>query len=155
MRSLLRGWLDELRADGLHLSQESGDGAVQNLWCMSLPTSEPVTASDLLAFLESAMVIRRELAQSQPVRPVTFYAWHDEMVGQLRFSTACCTRTTLPFRAEVRVVDEPDEIIAAWISSPYRDGIPCTELEEVNPEADGPLPEASPRCVTVWAAEWS
>ena len=152
--ALLEAWLEELRVDGLHLTEESAAGARQNLWCMSLPSSEPLTEADLLAFLRSAMVIRRELAHSQSVRPVTFYAWHDEMAGQLRISTACCTKTALPFGTVVRLIDEPDEIIASFLSSPYRDGIPWSDIKESLAGDDEPPPSAEPLNLAVWAVEW-
>ena len=61
MKPLFRTWLEELRADGLHLSPEPGDGANQNLWCISLPSSEPVTTAELVEFLRAAMAVRAEL----------------------------------------------------------------------------------------------
>jgi hypothetical protein len=84
-----------------------------------------------VSFLHSAVNIRRELAAAQPFRPVTFYAWHDEMAWQLRFSTACCAGGALPFRAKVMLVHDPREIVAAFVWSPYRNGIPWSELEVV------------------------
>ena len=60
---------------------------------------------------------------------MTFYAWHDEMAGQLRFSTACCASSALPFRAKVQLVHDPRQIVNAFVTSPYRDGIPLCELE--------------------------
>jgi len=153
VKPLLQEWLDELRADGLKLSTEPGAGANQNLWCVSLPSTEAIAVRDVLEFLQSAMAVRRELASVQPVRPVAFYAWHDEMAGQLRFSTACCTRNTLPFRAKVRLVDDPVEIVTAFLQSPYRDGVPWNELEDSNGNgvADAPAEEVD---LKVWAVDW-
>jgi hypothetical protein len=144
-----------LRADGLFVSEEPGAGANQNLWCISLPSTEPVTAGEVLAFLRSALDIRRELVAAQSVAPVTFYAWHDEMAGQLRFSTARCTRDALPFAAKVQLVDEPDEIVGAFFRSSYRDGIPWTELEEVPFEGEVVSASAGALCLSVWAVALS
>jgi hypothetical protein len=152
---LLQAWLTELRADGLFLSDEPGAGANQNLWCISLPSSEQIPAGEVLAFLRSALHIRRELVASQSLAPVTFYAWHDEMAGQLRFSTACCTRDALPFAAWVQLVDEPDEIIGAFLRSPYRDGIPWTEMEDAPPDGNGVTVHTNPLCLKVWAVALS
>lgn len=97
------------------------------------------------------MDIRRELAEAQPVRPVTFYAWHDEMAGQLRFSTACCVISALPFGAKVRIVQDPQEIVTAFVRSPYRDGIPLSELKIVpdDPSTASALDDTPILCV--WA----
>lgn len=109
--------------------------------------------ADLLAFLQSAIAIRRDQALSQPVRPVTFYAWHDEMAGQLRFSTACCTRDTLPFGAQVTLVETPSEMVAAFLRSPYRDGISWNELEECTQEEAEPASVRDAFMLRVWAVD--
>lgn len=153
MNPLLQTWLTELRADGLFVSGEPGAGANQNLWCISLPSNEQIPAGDVLAFLRSALDIRRELVFARSLAPVTFYAWHDEMAGQLRFSTACCSRDALPFAAAVQLVDEPDELVGAFLRSPYRDGIPWTEMEEAPP--DGNEVTAHTKCLKVWAVALS
>jgi len=155
MKPLFRTWLEELRADGLHLSPEPGDGANQNLWCISLPSSEPVTTAELVEFLRASMAVRAELVALQSVRPVSFYAWLDEMAGQLRFSTACCTRNTLPFGARPALLDDPNELAEAFARSPYRDGIPWSELREGRREAfadDRSVLDAGE--LKVWALEW-
>lgn len=149
MGPLLQSWLDELQSDGLHLAPEAAAGANENLWCISVASDQRIAAPDLVAFLRSAVAIRRELASRQPVRPVTFYAWHDEMAGQLRFSTACCTLDTLPFRAKVVLVDDASEIVAAFGRGRYRAGIPLDELEE----STAPRTNAPPFALEVWAVE--
>lgn len=149
MEALLQSWLDELRSDGLHLAAEDFAGANENLWCISVSADQPIAGADLLAFLRDAVVIRRDVAARQRVRPVTFYAWHDEMAGQLRFSTARCTRDTLPFHAKVVLVDDPSAIVAAFARSVYRVGIPLNELQ------DSTLAPArnTPFTLEVWAVE--
>jgi hypothetical protein len=153
VKPLFQEWLDELRADGLKLSAEFGAGASQNLWSVSLPSTEAIAVQDVLEFLKSAMAIRRELASLQSVRPVAFYAWHDEMAGQLRFSTACCTRERLPFRAKVQLVDDPLEVVTAFLQSPYRDEIPWNEFE--NSTRKDPTDASSDKVdLKVWAVDW-
>ena len=153
MPALLQSWLDELQTDGLHLAAAPAAGANQNLWCISIPSDEPITKGDLLDFLRSARAIRSAQAIAQPVRPVTFYAWHDEFAGQLRFSTACCTPHTLPFGANLTLVDDPSEIVASFFRSPYRNGIPLHELQDCTLEETvrAHLPEAI--LLKVWAVE--
>lgn len=155
MKSLIRTWLDEIRANGLSLSEKPGSGANQNLWCASLPSSIPITAAELVEFLREAMAVRGELVTLQTVRPVCSYAWHDEMAGQLRLSTACCTRETLPFSSELTLLDDPTEIADGFAHSPYRDGIPSHELREVAlDDGDDDLPGLGARKLKVWAIEW-
>ena len=155
MRALFRTWLEELRADGLHLSDKRGDGANQNLWCVLLPSTDTVSAPEIVEFLREAMTIRGQLVALQSVRPVSFYAWYDEMAGQLRFSTACCTRNTLPFGAALALLDDPNEIAEAFAQSQYRDGIPSSELRERPFDAaDDQLPGLGACDLKVWAIEW-
>jgi hypothetical protein len=120
-----------------------------------LPSSDPVTASELVEFLRAAMAIRGELVALQSVRPVSFYAWYDEMAGQLRFSTACCTKNTLPFGATLALLDDPNEIAEAIAQSSYRDGIPWNELREEPFDADDDHPSVlDAGDLRVWAVEW-
>jgi hypothetical protein len=153
VNQVLLSWLDELREDGLQLSAETGSGANENLWCVSLPSPNQFDVDELVAFLRSAVVIRRELAISQAFRPVTFYAWHDEMAGQLRFSTARCASSALPFGAKVRLVPEPRSIVVEAFQSPYRDGIPWEELHEVPFEETTAPALSGVSCLDVWAVE--
>jgi hypothetical protein len=153
VNALLQSWLVELRAEGLDLSGDHG-GANQNLWCISLPTTEQITAVELVAFLQSAVDIRRELAAAQFLRPVTFYAWHDEVAGQLRFSTARCTQAALPFAATILLVPAPNEIVGAFMRSPVRDGIRWEALHEVAPEGDR-VEQAYDTSLSVWAVDLS
>lgn len=152
MNPLFQSWLDELRADGLQLSGDHG-GANHNLWSISLPVGEPITGSDVLAFLQAAVDIRRDLAASQALRPVTFYAWHDDMAGQLRFSTACRTRSELPFSTAILLVDAPNEIVGAFIRSPVRDGIPWDALRETPPERVDAGQTCDAPSLRVWAVD--
>lgn len=150
---VFQAWLCELKADGLQLSAAHGAGAHENLWAISWPSSEHLVLSEIVEFLWSALKIRRELAALQSVRPVCFYAWHDEMAGQLRFSSACCTRATLPFGAQISLVDDPDPIAAEFIRSHYRDGIQNSELEQASFEE--PSSSVSAFVLRVWAVELS
>ena len=155
VRPLFRTWLNELRADGLQLSAQRGDGANHNLWCLSLPSSDPVTAPEVVEFLRAAMAIRAELVALQSVRPASFYAWYDKMAGELRLSTACCTKSTLPFGATLVLLDDPNEIAEAFAQSSYRDGIPWSELrdEPLDATADH-LSVLDAVDLRVWAVEW-
>jgi hypothetical protein len=118
-----------------------------------LPSGEQITTGEVVAFLRSAVEVRRELAASQALRPVTFYAWYDEMAGQLRFSTACCTRTDLPFGATILLVDAPNEIVGKFMRSPFRDGIPWNAFLETPPEGADAERTHDPPSLSVWAVE--
>ena len=148
----LDAWLEELHSDGIYLAEEPGSGARENLWCISLPEELGLQESDLVEFLYRAMEVRRNLAKAQPVRPATFYAWHDDMAGQLRFSTAHCNNDNLPFGAATVLVADPDEIVREFLDSPYLHGIPWEELKEVPyDEPEESLPQPPP--FAVWSVE--
>jgi hypothetical protein len=153
MNAELEQWLAELRVEDLVFADDSG-GANKNLWTISIPRLSSFGVGELVGFLLEAAAIRRELVKAQALQPITFYVWHDEMAGQLRFSTAVCTRESLPFGAAVCLVEHPAEIVRACTDSPYRDGIPWTELELSSPVDASDFEAQSPReskPVTVWA----
>jgi hypothetical protein len=127
MNADLQQWLSELRHDGIVFAGDHG-GADANLWSISLPSTSAIPADDLATFVLAAAAVRAELVALQGIAPVTFYAWHDEMAGQLRFSTARCTSDSLPFSAAIQLVDHPAEIVRCFLSSPYRDGLPWATL---------------------------
>ncbi len=69
------------------------------------------------------------------MKPATFYLWHDEQAGQLRFSVARCLPDSLPFRRAVAPADAANEIIGGYLGSSRVDGlIPCSELEPIGVE---------------------
>ena len=151
MNADLHQWLSELRTDGVVFADEYG-GANANLWSISLPSTSAVSVDDLAAFVLAAAAIRAELVAVLDVAPITFYAWHDEMAGQLRFSTALCTCESLPFAVGIQLVEHPEEVVRRFLSSPYRDGVPWSTMrtdgahspDEVAEEAEGDV-------LQVWA----
>jgi hypothetical protein len=146
-------WLDELRDAGLHLRDEPGAGAHENLWCISSASDAPINARDLVALLHAALGVRREQVCALAVTPVTFYAWHDDMAGQLRLSTACCTPDTLPFGCAVVLVDHPGEIVAEVLQSPQRGGTPRTDLHDSNTWLEPGERTATSPPLKVWGVE--
>lgn len=130
MKPVLESWLNELRADGLQLTPNVGAGANENLWCVSWPSLEQPEVDELVSFLQSAVNIRRELAAAQPFRPVP------SMLGTMKWRAASLQHGLLRQRCtaiprQSRLVHDPREIVAAFVRSPYRHGIPWSELEVV------------------------
>jgi hypothetical protein len=148
MHPLLRRWLKELESEPVHLGPDPGSGAQENLSFLSIPSDRSdITADQLVEFLRAAQRCRIQQATRTGGGPVVFYAWHDEMAGQLRFSVARGTLADLPFRDRVEIVSDVREIAAEYLASRYRDGIPYAELVPVPFRAEE---EPSDAKVRVW-----
>ena len=155
MNAELEQWLSELRSDGVEFPDDTVGGANANMWSISVPLAGTVREDDLTAFVLAAAAIRQELVAAHGAAPVTFYAWHDEIAGQLRFSTARCAPESLPFAAPVGLVEHPAEIVQCFLRSQYRDGIPLTTLDARPDDEWEPAATASLalETVKVWALQ--
>jgi len=130
-----------------HLADERWSGAEENLRALSLSREEAakVQSQDICKriqpIVESLKCDPRVLA----VKPVTAYLWHDGQAGQLRFSVARCTPQDLPFSSPIRLARNMIDVVKGFLESPHLDGIPWSELQEVDLDApdvspDSPLP---------------
>jgi len=136
MRPPFQEWLAELEGE------ESPE-----LWCFSHGGADRGSFEEWVGFLRRAVRARAKLAHPDGV--LTSYAWHDEQASQLRFATARCDREHLPFGCTVVLVDDPSEVVAAWLRDPGY--IPWSDLKEVGPEDEAVEPE--PYVLRVWAQE--
>lgn len=107
------------------------DGANQNMVMVAIPTDLEITPDELIVFAYRARDIRREQLPRDSRAPVTFYMLTDELAGQLRFSVCRRAPGRLPFGCTVDLVPDPESVVRAYLGSPYRDGIPLSELTEV------------------------
>ncbi|MCH7345476.1 hypothetical protein LZ017_19030 [Pelomonas sp. CA6] len=146
-------WILEMTGDGLELPDGRGAGASENLWSLSFPADKLPNAVDLTRFIETAVDVRRAQAKSIGRKPATFYLWHDEQAGQLRFSVARCLPDALPFRCAVKPAKAASEVVDNYLASSNVDGlIPWSELKPVcsdEAEADN----AQPNPLLVWARQ--
>ena len=137
MNKIFREWLDEIEAE-----------SDPEVWAISPDQTKisPRRIADLVAFVSSAFEIRGRRCRTGEV--LTSYLWHDIQAGQLRFATDTCSPDKLPFDAKVRLVEEPEIIIAAWLRD---DGfIKWGDLEESDFES--PEPDV-PYELNVWAVQ--
>jgi hypothetical protein len=130
------------------------DGANQNMVMVAIPTDVEITPEELVGFAYRARDIRREQVRRDSRAPVTFYMWTDEQAGQLRFSVCRRAPRKLPFGCTVDLVPDPESVVRAYLESPYRDGIPLSELTEVSSdESEDPFDAEDDDSfrLTVWA----
>ncbi len=123
----------------------------EEVWCISLNCTRDFSTSisEWSEFLRRAAEIRGRKGNGK--KPRTSYAWYDEQASQLRFATAHCEPSELPFGCKVELQDSPDSIIAVWLSGP--DHIPLGQLTEAHgDEADGEH-EFPP--LQVWAFQYT
>ena len=154
VQQLLQEWLSKIRREQLVLSEVPGAGANENLWCVAIPSTANVDVDELVTFLRSASAVRRDIVHEQNAHPVSFYAWHDDMAGQLRFSTARCTTSALPFGCPIELVDDPEPVVREFLQSGLRDGIPWRELKaDLRDAAGGPDDSGHSPALKVWAIQ--
>jgi hypothetical protein len=114
-------------------SAKYGSGAIKNMRMLKLSSEEAnqVGSNDICERLGRAVETLGADPQVLASTPVTAYVWHDEQAGQLRFSVARCTPQNLPFSTEIQHVSRVEDIVEQFLRSPYLDGVPSSELQEV------------------------
>lgn len=154
MQSTFDDWISEMTADGLELpdgGDGAGTGARENLWSLSFSVDKLPSAAGLTRFVEAAVDVRRAQAERIGMKPATFYLWHDEQAGQLRFSVARCLPDSLPFGCTVVPTEVANDIIGNYLASNRVDGrIPWSQLEPVGAD-DLETDKAEPYRLRVWA----
>ena len=132
MQMTFDDWISEMTAEGLELSDGPGAGATENLWSLSFSADKLPSTADLTRFIAAAVDVRRAQVESVGMKPATFYLWHDEQAGQLRFSVARCLPDSLPFQCALAPVDVANEIVGDYLTSGRLDGlIPWSELAPI------------------------
>lgn len=108
--------------------------AIKNIFFFSMSAKEASSVNKdnidefLLAACQQYLVKLSDAPQA-----MYFYAWHDEMAGQLRTSAAPANcAEELPFSCRLNVVELPTTVSVEFLNSNYLDGISLTECDEYN-----------------------
>jgi hypothetical protein len=153
MQMTFDNWISEMIAERIELPDGAGAGAAENLWSLSFSADNLPSMADLTRFIEAAVNVRRDQAQSIGMKPATFYVWNDEQAGQLRFSVARCLPDSLPFRCAVAPADAANEIIGGYLASSRGEGvIRWSELEPIGVDEPETNRDQSYR-LRVWALQ--
>ncbi len=131
MLSQFRDTLAEIPTADLTL--ESATAANANLRSVSITGAEArnLTQTDVATFLQQAADSFGELLTSScSGADAIFYAWVDEMAGQLRFSVA--SSMPPPFACSIRIVNDPEIVAQHFINCPHLEGIPFLSLESAD-----------------------
>ena len=138
MHLLLKSWLSEIESSQLLRDGKILDVANGNLFCfsMSMKDAKSMNAEEIDEFLFAACHCYALKLTDAP-QTMWFYAWHDELAGQLRTSAAPVNCSgELPFGCRLNVVKFPTPVSVSILNSDYLDGIPMPELDERSPEGD-------------------
>lgn len=106
-----------------------------NMWCISATQKECMETrkEDLISFINEVISNRRnQVRNSYSQHGMIFYLWFDEQAIQLRFNLISDFHEHLPFECSMRLVDQPNSVIEAFLQFPYHDGIPMVELRGVD-----------------------
>ena len=132
--SVTSRWLCEIESASLEWEGERDALAVHNMQMLGMSQAElgEQSASELTTFIETARrVFAAKLAGA--TRPMLFYAWFDEMAGQLRISaTVGHSWQDLPFACRLDAARDPAAVVAQLMAASTLEGIPFAEVEEVD-----------------------
>jgi hypothetical protein len=114
--------------------------AIENLWMIS-STGAECAGIDAEALAGAIAAVARAWSTAIRSRGVeddfVFYTWVDEAAGQLRCSAVLGKAARLPFACEIRLVHSPSVIATAFLSTPYKEGIPLAAFEPASGAGDG------------------
>lgn len=151
-------WLPKVVADPIHVD-ESEEGlnaeALANLWGFGFSSEElrGVSEEDVEGFVRAVEEAReRQILERFGGRPMAFYCWVDEMLGELRLSIVSASHGRLPFGKPPEIVEDLAEIARAYLACAYHDGIPMGEFRTVTQEDIDAYVEPAPYIVRVWAS---
>ena len=138
MHPTLIGWLSEVSEAGISDAGTVNEVANNNLLYFSTTTQTAVSigTSDTVEFLLGAFdIFNQRLSISE--KCMCFYAWFDELSGQLRCSAApASSPENLPFGCRLNVVKSPTSVAESFLHSDYLEGISLDGFEEVTDEME-------------------
>ena len=131
------------------------DGAIEpnaNLCTISLSRTQAdlLKPEDVVVFLSLAVESFNSLwrQSNSPHQDIVFYAWVDELAGQLRFGVS--SALSLPFRCQIRLNNDSSVIARQLLECPFLDGISFASLESYDETTD-----PKPRILDVFVAHLS
>jgi hypothetical protein len=141
MDASLNKLLSELRADVPSTTKDAGRENMREV-----VLRRGCDPKDVVDFLNAAADIWLGRAALVGSAPATFYAWYDEMAGQLRVSLVSGTTEALPFSGPIELVSSPHPVVIAALATWAPGLIPASELADVEWEE----PRAYEGSLSVW-----
>jgi hypothetical protein len=132
--------LSEIITDEIYIGYSKSDLSQEihtNMWCISATQKEcdETSREDIIGFINELINNRRTQVRNSPTKHgMIFYLWFDAQATQLGFNLISDFHEHLPFGCSIRLVDQPDSIVDAFLQSPYHDGISMDEVLEVDKE---------------------
>lgn len=137
MKKALLARIIELCHKPLYLGTSAADvqrEISENCWSISATQEEctEVSVEELMATINTVSACwRTQVVARADARGALFYVWFDEQASQLRCCVISDRNAVLPFGRATELVSMMEPIIAAFLSSPYHEGIPWDEFTEV------------------------
>ena len=148
--AVLRRWFGEVQRRPPVLVGDPEGVAEENLWAFGIESDsrEAFSEQELSRFLRAVAALWKEApSRSRQADPSSwcFYAWHDEMSGQLRFSLVPGVGVKdLPFSCTVR------EASAEEVSRAFLGGESVIPYSELQPQIHQGDHEPRPFVLDVW-----
>ncbi|WCM59862.1 hypothetical protein [Paenibacillus polymyxa] len=105
------------------LDEESAN----NMWCISsnIELKKALTLKDYRDFFNRVIQNRRDqIIGSTLNHGMIFYLWFDQLACQLRFNLISDLHKKLPFQCDLEIIEHMDDMILAFLNSPFHEGLP-------------------------------
>src|SRR5690348_6943348 len=127
--------IQEIAEDSVTLVPDDQGAEFANTHWLAATTDDRSTLSVsqvVAAFQETARALQHQVRAAGFDGTATFYVWHDEQAGQLRYSVSSRTRDNLPFRGNYRPTDDLGTIVASFLSDDAPGLVAWKDLEPVD-----------------------
>ncbi|WP_202914588.1 hypothetical protein [Paenibacillus antri] len=137
--------LNEIIIDTLFIGKTKDDLKTEianNTWGIGITNevAARIETNDFILFLNKVIQNREhQITQSTLDHGMLFYVWVDHLAGQLRLNLISDYHTKLPFGCDIEITDNLESIITEFILSPFLNGIPIQEQEEVEEPSNEPF----------------
>ncbi|OPA73688.1 hypothetical protein BVG16_26710 [Paenibacillus selenitireducens] len=122
--------LEDIITDSIFIGSSEYDldeEIANNMWHISsnIELIKALTLKDYRDFFNRVIQNRRDqIIDSTQNHGMIFYLWFDQLACQLRFSLISDLHKKLPFQCDLEILKHMDDIILAFLNSPFHDGLP-------------------------------
>lgn len=134
--------VEEIITDNIYIAptvDEISEEITNNMWSISITQElcNELIEEDFRVFFNDIIENREEqVSGSKYNHGMIFYLWFEYQSGLLRFNLISDFHKELPFKCNLILVDNPQEIVIDFLKYKYHDGIPIIESEEALIESD-------------------
>ncbi|WP_448096861.1 hypothetical protein [Luteibacter yeojuensis] len=111
---LFEDWYEKVSGDDVVVDADAiMVEALENMWTFpvhTLPEEKTVDADELSIFIVDMSLIRSQWLRSRNAEAMIFYAWYDDQLRAVRFSTVSKSHGKLPFGRPLDIVNHASAV---------------------------------------------